>query len=275
MQTIERSRAYPVLSLEEGRCVMGEVLARLGEGSFSREVLGEILGYSNARGGPGARKIAALAQYGFLRRNAGLYSPTVLARNVVELSSKEARRSALRRALRQPPLFTALLDRYQPQGRVPSQLASVLWRDYGITRKASRAAAATFYKSARYAGVLDPDGAFLPDLEDSPQMDAHQTGQAEQKSQAGCHETPDRRPSIDRVDSDQRDRSTSVSEQRFEFALTNGRMARLALPLKLCRQDLDIVHRQIDFLEYQVTEEEAHEQPDPGQRRDPGSGIRT
>ncbi len=238
MQTTERSRAYPVLSLEEGKRVMGEILAGLGDGAFSREVLGEILGYSNACGGPGARKIAALAQFGFLRRRAGLYSPTPLALEVVEPSSVAARRGALHRALRQPPLFAALLDRYRPQGRVPAHLAGVLWRDFGITRKASRAAAETFCQSARYAGVLDHDGVFLPDLEDVPADQTDQTGQTGQTPDAGSMATT----------------GLGGSEQRFEFALTQGRVARLFLPLELCRRDLEILQKQIDFLEYQVAE---------------------
>jgi len=239
MQTIERSRAYPALALEDGKRMMGEILARLGTGSFSREVLGEILGYSNARGGPGARKIAALAQFGFLRRRAGLYSPTTLAREAVESGSEAARRAALNRALRQPPLFGALLDRYLPQGRVPSQLAAVLWRDYGITRKASSVAAETFCKSARFAGVLDRNGAFLPDhpVRSEQGLDP---GLAANRQATG----------------DLNGDLAPEPEQRFEFALTRGLVARLFLPLDLCRRDLEIVRRQLDFLDYQVTEED-------------------
>ena len=160
--TTERSRAYPVLSLEAGEQAMSEILDRLGAGSYSREVLAEVLGHSNAHGGPGARKIAALAQYGLLWRRAGLYSPTPLAELLASgTAASDERRAALRRALRRPPLFRALLERYGPQGRVPRQLASVLWRDHGITRKASRLAAETFRTSARYAGVLDSDGNLL------------------------------------------------------------------------------------------------------------------
>lgn len=244
MKATERSRAYPILSLEDSRRVMGEILAGLGRGSFSREVLGEALGYSNAQGGPGARKIAALVQYGFLRRKAGLYSPTALAREAVEPRSAAASASALLRALRHPPLFAALLDRYRPQGRVPTQLASVLWRDFGITRKASRAAAETFRKSARYAGVLDSAGAFLPDHEDRQSDRMDRTGRTAQPSRTPVAGPP----------------ATSghgTSEQRFELVLTEGKVARLFLPLELCRKDLEIVRKQIDFLEYQVAEEDS------------------
>ena len=229
----QRSRAYPALSLEDGGRLMGEVLDRLGAGSFSREVLAEVLGYSNAHGGPGARKIAALAQYGFLKRRAGLYSPTALAESLRRPPHAPERRTALRRALRHPPLFKALLDRYAPQGRVPGQLASILWRDHGITRKASHLAADIFARSARYAGVLDEDGVFLHRQGDEPAKDSHLENDAREPSE--------------------------IAEQRFEFALTEGQVAKLSLPLKLRRKDLEIVRRQIELLDYQVAGEEDHE----------------
>ena len=145
----------------------------------------------------------------------------------------------MRRALRRPPLYRALLDRYQPQGRLPSQLASVLWRQHGITRKASHAAAETFLDSARQAGVLDRDGAFLGDLDLDADMKSPRNGSlGEPLESAGNH---------------------LAAEQRFEFTLSSGGVARLWLPLKLCRDDLEIVRKQIDFLEYQIGKEMAHE----------------
>ncbi len=230
--TKERSRAYPALSLEESRLAMAAILSRLGIGSFSREVLAEALGYSNAYGGPGARKIAALAQYGLLTRRGGLYSPTPLARRVVEPGDDVERLRALRLALRQPPLFRALLERYAPQGRIPRQLDGVLWRDHGITRKASRAAAETFRSSARYAGLLEGDGTLLP----------HPEAAAPGREATGAS------PAVAGSDPGR--------EQRFELALTGGKIAKLVLPMRLSARDLDIVKRQIELLEYQVQEDE-------------------
>ena len=241
----ERSRAYPVLNLEEGSRAIGEILSRLGDGAFGREVLAEVLGYSNAHGGPGARKIAALAQYGLLRRRAGRYSPTPLARRIAEAGHAQERESALRRALRQPPLFRALIERYAPQGRVPAHLASVLWREHGITRKASRAAAETFLQSARYAGVLDRDGVLLPGEPAGPPPPERRPPERRPPERRRRQESP-RQPAAS---------AAAEGQQRFEVALTGGRVARLLLPLGLCREDLEIVRRQIDFLEYQVAKE--------------------
>ncbi|MCP3962099.1 MAG: hypothetical protein GY719_30010 [bacterium] len=244
----ERSRAYPVLSLEDGGTAVGEILDRLGDGSYSREVLAEVLGHSNARGGPGARKIAALTQYGFLNRKAGLYSPTSLAASVVWPADESQRQGALLRALRHPPLFEALLDRYEPQGRLPEHLDGILWRDHGITRKASTVAAEMFRRSARYAGVLDEQGALRP---------ARAAGASRRD---GLHSGPTvaGRALLGAapVRPDSGAGRAGRAEQRFEFALTGGRVAKLCLPLELCRRDLDIVRKQIEFLEYQVEEKD-------------------
>lgn len=229
----ERSRAYPLLSLEQGRLAVGEIRAALGAGCYSREVLAEALGHTNAYGGPGARKIAALAQFGLLSRRAGLYSPTPLAERVsaAEPGTLDGQ-AALREALQRPPLFRELLERYAAQERVPSQLASVLWKDHGITRKASELAAENFKLSARYAGVLDAQGTLrLPQSTRSPA------------------------PTFSAPSSEVAEGSRDA-EQQFVFPLTGGKVARLALPRNLSRTDLDIIRRQVQLIEDQVTEEE-------------------
>ena len=242
-----RSRAYPVLSLEDGKVAMDDILERLGSGSFSREVLAEVLGHSNARGGPGARKIAALTQYRLLSRKAGRYSPTALAASIVHSRGELQQRMALLQALRSPPLFAALLDRYEPQGHLPERLEGILWRDHGITKKASHLAAETFRRSARYAGVLDEQGA-LRSLEPVgfQQRGEPPSGDPAPRRGAGSGRF------TKRADGSLRDET----EQRFEFALTAGKAARICLPLELCRRDLDIVKKQIEFLEYQIADED-------------------
>ena len=232
--TTERSRAYPALTLADSGRAVGTILERLGAGSYSREVVAEVLGHSNAHGGPGARKVAALTQYGLLRRTAGLYSPTPLAQRVAGADGAALRRAALKQALGRPPLFRELLDRFAPQGRLPRQLASILWRDHGITRKASRFAAETFRESAHYAGILDLDGTLRA---------AELGGPADEAPSASG-------------ESERTGPPASEPRQRFELALTDGKLAKLSLPLELRRRDLEIVKKQIEFLEYQVAEED-------------------
>ena len=231
----ERSRAYPLLALEESRLAIGEILRGLGSGCFGREVLGEALGHSNAYGGPGARKIAALTQFGFLSRRAGLYSPTALAERALASPATPEGQAALRQALRRPPLFRALLDRYEVQGRIPAQLAPILWREHGITRKASELAAENFKKSARYAGKVDSRGIFCPEA----------AAPIERRRGSGM----DLPLPIGSAP------GSGPSEQRFVFALTEGKIASLSLPVTLCEADLEIVNQQIRLIEQRVVRE--------------------
>lgn len=228
-----RSKAYPVIDLEEACRLVEYINAKLGAGIFSRELLAEALGYSNVAGGPGARKIAALTQFGLLRRQAGLYEATGLAK---ELGRNPAHKRvvALQRALHRPPLFRTLLDRYLQQGRVPLQLASILVRDHGITPRASELAARVFVHSSQYAGVLTRDGVLR--LQEPAGPPASRSPEA-----------------ISTGD------TSAGHEQRFEFVLSDGKVARLWLPLRLTRKDLDIVRRQVELLEYQVMGESDHE----------------
>ncbi len=230
----ERSRAYPAICLEEADGIIGQIVSRLGPDAISRELLAEILGYSNVYGGPGARKISALTQYGLLKRRTGLYDATPLASRLLRAQDADERQQALQLALNHPTLFKALLDRYEPQGRVPVQLARILALDHGITQKASSAAAEIFMRSARYAGVIASDGTLrIPD-EDQPKPDQR---------------PPEGAPVVDAA--------VAGAEQRFEFLLSGSKIARLWLPMQLTKKDLDIVRRQIDFLEYQVVESES------------------
>ncbi len=219
----DRSRAYPVFSLEEASRAAREILHHLGRGAFARQELVRLLGHANAEGGIGARKVAALSQYGYLSRRAGRYSPTALAEQVARPEDESERRAGLQRALEQPPLFKALLERYVPQGHVPAQLAGTLCRDFGITRRASTQAAEVFLCSARYAGVLGPDGALA----------AVPAAGGSQRSVRGSA-------------------AGRTEEQRFELALTGGKIARLYLPFSLTERDLEIIKKQLEILELQV-----------------------
>jgi len=228
----ERSRAYPFLHLEASQLATQEILSRLGPGAYNREVIGGVLGHANAFGGPGARKIASLTQFGFLRRAAGLYSPTPLAQGIIGAGESARRDGTLETALRQPPLFRSLLEVYEPQGCIPRHLESILWRHHGITRRASRLASENFSKSAVYAGVLDRDGAFV-------QKAAGDRAVLDEGSENGTQgELRGDRP------------------QTLTFALTGGKIAKMTFPGALNSADMAIIRQQIDLIEKQDSKPE-------------------
>ncbi len=246
-ETRERSKAYPAMSLEDSVRAMNMILTQLGrQGPFDRDEIAGVLGYKSGNGGIGARKVGALTQFALLERGKGkgLYSPTPLSHQIVLSGSTREKNSALRDALEKPPLFKALLERYRQEGGIPTKIAYVLSRDYEITTKASERAAAVFQSSCRFAGVLDSSGKFMdekaPDLNEGG-TDSKTATQAPQERRSALESHPG-------------------SEQRFEFALTGGKLARLVVPVTLEKRDLELIkkqfHLQIEFLEFQVNREE-------------------
>jgi len=67
----------------------------------------------------------------------------------------------MRDALQRPPIFNGLLERARKEGRLPGDLRRVLEEDFGVTPKASLAAATVFKDSGLVAGVLEPDGTLI------------------------------------------------------------------------------------------------------------------
>jgi hypothetical protein len=160
----KRSHAYPVLDLGAACDLLIGRLHRLGDQKLDREGVAAILGYTSAAGGAAARKIGALVQFGFLDRHAGVYELSQrghLLQNL-EVDTPEYS-SKVREALERPVLFRRILDRYRPSGQVPDDLARVLSREFGITARASEDAAIIFFRSARFARMLNPDGSFRED----------------------------------------------------------------------------------------------------------------
>lgn len=218
-----RSRAYPVEDLLDAVGDVDAILDAVGRGAHSREILAEALGYQSAAGGTAGRKVAALTQYGFLRRREGRYAPTDLAERVAKPRGETERLETLREALYNPPLFREVLGRYEPEGRLPKQLANVLFRDFGITASVSDKAAEVLRSAARQAGVLDDGGRFVgKDTSRGPEPLAY----AEPKWM-------DREPE---------------DVQRLELTLTGNKMARLILPRRLSRRDVEILEKQMEIL---------------------------
>lgn len=217
-----RSRAYPIEDLHAAVSDVDAILEAVGRGNHSRATLADALGYQSAAGGVAGRKVAALTQYGFLRRREGRYAPTDLAERVCHPRNDQERTDTLRKALYNPPLFREVLGRYEPEGRLPQRLSSVLFRDFGITSAASETAADVLRNAARQAGVLDDNDRFESR---KTERDLRSLPYAEPKSQ-----------------------TTSSDVQRLELALTEGKMARLVLPRRLSSRDLEILERQLEIL---------------------------
>jgi len=155
-----------------------EAIAReVGKGSHDRHSMAKALGYKSGVG-LAARKVAALVQYGLLKRAPkGRYEPTELADALLHPRTDTEYTETLTRAFESPALFFDLLQRFRDDGRIPNQLANILVRDHGITRDASETAAKSFIESARFAGAIDENNDFVAggaddaDLENEDDVD--------------------------------------------------------------------------------------------------------
>lgn len=226
-----RSRAYPVQDLDSCLNDMELILRKLGRGGFERELLAEALGYQSADGGLAARKIAAATQFGLLRRREGRYRPTKLAERILHPSDAHEQRLALLEAVEAPPLHSEVLERFRSQGRLPDELASFLFRDFGITSGASRKAAAVLRRSTAQAGLTDEDGRFVG-MQPGHEPPEVVVPRGEGGSEASGGDEPS-------------------AARRIEVLLTGGKKAVLLLPPNLNAADVTILEKQVEILQLQ------------------------
>jgi hypothetical protein len=158
MEDRKRSRSNPGVDLEECVALSRKVQQELGFGDHTRLAISQALG-SNGITGSTARKIAAMAAFGLLRKAGEGYSLTGLFRKLLRpLPGEEPK--ILKECFMTVPLYQELLERYRPDGFIPASLPAILERHYEIVHPAGNQAAKVFLSSAIYAGLLLPDATF-------------------------------------------------------------------------------------------------------------------
>lgn len=245
-----RSRAYPAIDLQEALEVLQKLVSGLGWGEHDREAIAQALDYSSGSSGAAIRKIAALAHYGALRRRQGLYSPTDLARTLLDPKGAPDLRAALREAFLNPALFREIAETYLPAGRVPRLLAHSL-HTHRIASNARDEVARVFMASAQFAGILAADGVFEPSY-----LESIGRGPAVQPRSEG--EKPAESAPVE-------------EEQIFKLYLTDGKSGEIRLPHRLNDQDIRILKKQIEVLEIQVDANKAAPPLSFPRRQDRGS----
>ena len=238
-EKLERSRRYPATSLRDSVAMLDQVYKGVGLSGGSRETLAHALGHQSLNG-TSKRKIATLVQFGLIEKDGERYRVSELGRRVLIPIDDGERRSALAEAVRQPALFSEVGAAYDGEP-VPSMLANLIARQYGILPQASTEVASNFLESVAYAGLLE--GGVLhwssPATTPAPaptQSAPTKTGAQAAQGGAAAH-------------------SARGEVQDYTIALNgSGRRAIIQLPVPLDGRDLDKVAAWVTYMRSVVEE---------------------
>lgn len=159
----ERSRAYPVISLEEALDKITKINENLGvNGQFNRESIAVGMGYKSLNGAS-ARRVAALAHYGFLDRAKDKYSLSDLAKQYLFPVGDNDKEQALHGAALSPALFLEIYNNFKGQV-VPKQFVNRLIQEFGIQQKAAPEVDKIFRTTMETAGILRSNGVLNEDM---------------------------------------------------------------------------------------------------------------
>lgn len=245
----ERSKAYPGAPLEDCIRYTSQIKKELGRGSHDRESLAKAMGFGTVSGAV-SPKIAALVHFGFLNRTASGYELSDESKSITDPIDERERAQAIRVAFSRPYLYQEIINKFEVDGKIPSQLPTHLHRFHGITDAASSSAAEIFVASGRFAGVLDQDNNILRDM-------------VARKSEEAIVGIDPQVPVV-RISSAQPPvapaplaqhppTSALFNQQRFEFAITGGRTVVLTVPSDLNQKDIKVIRKQVELLELQVS----------------------
>jgi hypothetical protein len=250
-----RSRAYPVSPLETAVEDLKTLDRELGRVRHDRDAVAQALGYKSGSGAA-ARKVAALVQYGFVERHKDEYQVAELADHVLHPTTERERAEALRMAFFNVALFEEVVNSFRAGGRLPGQLANLLYRQHRITAAAKEEVAEILLASAESAGIIDGEGRFLDvaanETAGKRDDDDAQVDEGEDEDEDG-HGQPRARDAI-KDPTAPKDEFASTAAQMQRVVLTHG-WAELRLPEKLTARDLKKLRKLIEVVALDVEEE--------------------
>lgn len=257
-KTVERSAAYPAITIEDALRFVGEVYKNF-RNSFAKrdDIVSLIEGAHN-------RHVAAASYYGLLNRQKDSYQVSDLYKTVATPINETERRKALLEVFQSPNLNKELIDKFD--GDVlpkEQQLIAHLSRFHRITTDAAPLAADVFIKNAKFCGVLDEANILnfknvLLKLSDVNFQFAEVISEEKNKTQQ--QETQD-------VIIKNQDSSTTVletktpttallpemvNEEKVKVRLTRKKFAYLIYPLDITKTDIQILKKEIEQLELTI-----------------------
>jgi hypothetical protein len=239
----ERSKAYPGCNLEQ--CVQDLIKTKkaLGRGVHDRDSIAKAIGYENMCG-PAAVKISAMVQFGLLDKIEGGYSINSDSSKISDPISNEEKSIALKDSFRKPRFYVELLEKFEGDGMIPSQLGTHLHRFHGISLNASEIAAKIFRESGVYAGILNEEGKILSDNPSAADRDVNN-----KQNNGGSEQS-----AIDSMELDKEpveDKKQTQIQRQYIFPLSGG-TAFLKLPAKITQKDIQILKKHIELFELEI-----------------------
>ena len=159
----ERSRAYPVMALEEALNRIVSISETLGlNGQYNRESIAVGMGYSSLNGAS-ARAVAALVHYGLLNREKDQYSLSQIAKKYLLPLADVDKEDAIRNAALSPSLFMEIYSALKGQV-IPRQFTNRLIQEFGIQQKAAADVDRIFRNTMETADFLKGNGILSADV---------------------------------------------------------------------------------------------------------------
>lgn len=147
---VDRSPAYPSIDLKAAVDLGKKLFDLFSDYGFSRETASEKLVL--AKNANTFRKIAALVQYGLLKREGNKYIITKLAKDIVLSTDDGLKIKLLGTAVRQPKIYGKLITENSGKA-LPLSLDTRL-RQLEYSKNAAKSLATIFKHSLEYSGVL-------------------------------------------------------------------------------------------------------------------------
>lgn len=156
----ERSARYPGATLAEALELCRGIAERGLDGLPAADIA-QAFGYTSIKTNTFSARLSSARQFGLLTIQGDGYGLTSLARSILHPVEPESIPRLYRQAFLTPPIYaelaTRLADKKVPDAAI---LGNLLYHHHDITRKAKEPAAQVFLDSARFAGLLSPDGTF-------------------------------------------------------------------------------------------------------------------
>lgn len=256
----ERSRRYPGHSLRDVLHMLEEVQRGVGMNGGLRETVAQALGHSSLNGAS-TRKIASLVHFGLLERDGDRYRISKLGQRYLIPIDQQERTAAIADAAKKPALFHEIGSRFDQQ-QLPTMLANMLAREFGVTPQASNEVAGLFLEAVEFAGLLDsagklrwstvvatmPAGAGTEDTKDGA------TTEASSQEGGGATSLPEHRPSRTS------DAPKLDGYEDYSIALdAKGRKAFINVPTPVTARDLSRIGAWVAYMQSVIDDPEDSE----------------